>query len=230
MVGIYKITSPSNKIYIGQSIHIEKRFKDYKNLHGARNQPALYSSFIKHGVENHIFEVIEECSIEYLNDRERYWQEHYNTLNRDGLNCLLTHSTTMSGRLSEETKKKISEGVRASSKNRNYKHSEETKKKISIGNRGKKLTEEHKEKLKGPKSKEHREAMKGPRPKMQVPKKQIECPKCNKIGAPHVMYRWHFDNCGIRVPLETIQCPYCKKIGSTSNMKRWHFDNCKHKK
>jgi len=30
MIGIYKITSPSNKVYIGQSINIEKRFKSYK--------------------------------------------------------------------------------------------------------------------------------------------------------------------------------------------------------
>ena len=30
--GIYKIISPSNKIYVGQSWNIEKRFKKYKNL------------------------------------------------------------------------------------------------------------------------------------------------------------------------------------------------------
>jgi len=31
-IGIYKITSPSNKIYIGQSINIERRIKQYKLL------------------------------------------------------------------------------------------------------------------------------------------------------------------------------------------------------
>lgn len=30
MIGIYKITSPSNRIYIGQSIDIEARWKSYK--------------------------------------------------------------------------------------------------------------------------------------------------------------------------------------------------------
>ncbi len=29
VVGIYKITSPSGKVYIGQSVDIEKRFKTY---------------------------------------------------------------------------------------------------------------------------------------------------------------------------------------------------------
>lgn len=32
MVGIYKITSPTNKIYIGQSKNIRKRFNNYQNL------------------------------------------------------------------------------------------------------------------------------------------------------------------------------------------------------
>ena len=32
MIGIYKITSPTKRIYIGQSINIEKRFKSYEKL------------------------------------------------------------------------------------------------------------------------------------------------------------------------------------------------------
>ena len=30
MIGIYKITSPSNKVYIGQSIRLEERLLEYK--------------------------------------------------------------------------------------------------------------------------------------------------------------------------------------------------------
>ena len=32
MIGIYKITSPTGKIYIGQSINLKRRFRDYKKL------------------------------------------------------------------------------------------------------------------------------------------------------------------------------------------------------
>ena len=32
MIGIYKITSPNGKIYIGQSINIDRRFKSYRKL------------------------------------------------------------------------------------------------------------------------------------------------------------------------------------------------------
>ena len=116
MIGIYKITNPKNKVYIGQSINLSYRFKKYKQLQ-CKNQKLLYNSFIKYGIKNHKFEIIEECIIDLLNERERYWQEYYNVLH-DGLNCSLV-----------------------STKNKKYIHSEETKKKISLANNGKKRTE-----------------------------------------------------------------------------------------
>lgn len=87
MTGIYKITSITNKIYVGQSIDIERRKNAYRLL-CCKDQPALYNSLLKHGFENHTFEVIEECSIELLNERERHYQELYNSVN-NGLNCKL---------------------------------------------------------------------------------------------------------------------------------------------
>lgn len=57
IVGIYKIVSPSGKVYIGQSGDIDKRFKTYSNLQ-CKGQTLLYKSFIKYGVENHQFEII----------------------------------------------------------------------------------------------------------------------------------------------------------------------------
>ena len=53
IIGIYKITSPSNKIYIGQAVNILKRWKDYKSIKN-RNQPKLDNSLNKYGFENHI--------------------------------------------------------------------------------------------------------------------------------------------------------------------------------
>lgn len=106
MIGIYKITSPSGKVYIGQSINIEKRFKDYKYLCNCKGQIKLYRSFTKHGVGNHIFEIIENCIESELNNRERYWQDFYNCM-YVGLNCKLTTTNDKSGRLSIETRYKI---------------------------------------------------------------------------------------------------------------------------
>jgi group I intron endonuclease len=105
MIGIYKITSPTNKIYIGQSINIEKRFLDYKKLR-CKSQIALYNSFVKHGIETHLFEIIEDCEIELLNERERYWQDFYNVL-ESGLNCKLTNTKDKNGCHNDITKIKI---------------------------------------------------------------------------------------------------------------------------
>ena len=102
MIGIYKITSPSNKIYIGQSTDIYKRFRYYKSLH-CKKQIVLFRSLLKHGVDSHKFEIIEECNETDLNNKERYYQELYNCVGKDGLNCRLTKSTDKSGKMSCDT-------------------------------------------------------------------------------------------------------------------------------
>lgn len=85
MIGIYKITNPKEKIYVGKSKNIEKRFKDYKNIQGCKQQRKLYYSFKKYGIENHKFEIIEECTVEQLNEREIYWINKLDCI-KEGLN------------------------------------------------------------------------------------------------------------------------------------------------
>lgn len=81
MVGIYKIVSPNNEIYIGQSWDIKKRFKQHKSLQGIGYKSLLYNSFIKEGINNHIFEIIHELPFDInqqvLNDYEKiYWRQY----------------------------------------------------------------------------------------------------------------------------------------------------------
>jgi len=104
MIGIYKIASPTNKVYVGQSVDIERRWLDYKSCY---EKFPLQNSITKHGFDNHDFKVLEECTIELLNEKERYWQDFYDVLGPNGLNCKLTQTTDLSGSHSEETKKKI---------------------------------------------------------------------------------------------------------------------------
>ena len=79
MIGIYKIINPNGKIYIGQSIDIESRKRVYKYCNSYTNSigPILINSIRKHGWENHIHDIIEECSIDQLNERETYWKQYY---------------------------------------------------------------------------------------------------------------------------------------------------------
>lgn len=121
-----------------------------------KQQTILHNSFLKYGVENHEFEVIEECDIELLNERERYWQDFYNVLEK-GLNCRLTTTNDKSGKLSYETKLKLkgkecsldtrrkislkTKGKQLGEENPFFgkKHTKETRLKISIANKGKLL-------------------------------------------------------------------------------------------
>lgn len=108
MIGIYKITSPSGKIYIGQSINTKKREKEYLSISNCKGQRKLYNSLLKYGFSEHIFEIIEECRVEVLNERERHWQDFYNVL-KEGLNCRLTGTGDKSGRMSRYSIEKMSQ-------------------------------------------------------------------------------------------------------------------------
>ena len=96
MIGIYKITSPTGRIYIGQSVNIEKRLKSYKALN-CKTQTKLYKSLKKYGYKNHLFEIICKCESVELNNKERYYQDYYNSVSENNLNCLATISDTKSG-------------------------------------------------------------------------------------------------------------------------------------
>jgi group I intron endonuclease len=104
MIGIYKIISPTNKMYIGQSTNIEQRWKWYNKLY-CKSQTKLYNSLKKYGPENHIFEIIEECDEIELLCRETYWKEYYKVLEIPSLCCRIDGK---GGKNSKETNNKIS--------------------------------------------------------------------------------------------------------------------------
>lgn len=86
MIGIYKITNLVNgKCYIGQSRNIEKRFSAHKsrpfNENSEEYNKVLYRAIRKYGLDNFSFEVIEECKIELLNNRENYWINFFDATN-----------------------------------------------------------------------------------------------------------------------------------------------------
>lgn len=105
MIGIYKITNKTNnKVYIGQSINIEQRWKTHLKKSRILNTP-LYQAMRKDGIENFLFEVIEECNQEQLNNKEKYWINYYNSTNSNkGYNILKgTHQNNNNNNLSKRT-------------------------------------------------------------------------------------------------------------------------------
>ena len=82
MIGIYKITDKTNGlVYIGQAMNIKRRFSEHKTSNKGKKGPIDYIIRTK-GVNNFIFEVIEECTIQELKEREQYWIAYYDSYNR----------------------------------------------------------------------------------------------------------------------------------------------------
>jgi len=140
MIGIYKITSPNNRVYIGQSMNIENRLNQYRLLK-CKRQPRLYNSLKKYGFSNHIVEVVTECSVSELNNLERYYQELYGAVGDSALNCCLVDTSVDKKIMSNESRKKLSE----SCKKRII--TEETRNKMKIGSAKRVLTPELRKKF-----------------------------------------------------------------------------------
>lgn len=72
MTGIYQITNTTNnKKYIGQSVNITDRWREHRKRANYSTE-YLYQAMRKYGISNFVFEVLEECLVEELNDKERY--------------------------------------------------------------------------------------------------------------------------------------------------------------
>lgn len=112
MVGIYKIENKINgKVYIGKSIDINRRWYSHKNeLNGQRHcNNYLQNSWNKYGEDNFIFEILELCQKEELNDREKFWIETYYANNAiTGYNLTSGGDGCCDHYLSDETKEKLS--------------------------------------------------------------------------------------------------------------------------
>lgn len=92
IVGIYKITSPNNKVYIGQSWNILNRWSDHKSLRVYKNKALtrIFNSLRKYGVDNHIFEIAHELPYdvkqEVLDRYEQFYIDQYRDCGFEMLN------------------------------------------------------------------------------------------------------------------------------------------------
>lgn len=129
---VYLITSPSGKMYIGQTYCLKKRFIKYANIN-CHDQGRLYEEIKLYGWENMKIKFLFEglSSKQLLYDLEKHYIQLYNTF--DSIHGLNTQSGGISGfRISKEGKKNLSIS------HCGYKHTPEQKAKISKSNSGKK--------------------------------------------------------------------------------------------
>lgn len=84
LVGIYKITSPIQSVYIGASTDIMDRIRSYKNV-SLKSQRLLRDSILKYGWDSHTFQIVHELPVDIspqvLHTYEKIYIEHYRANN-----------------------------------------------------------------------------------------------------------------------------------------------------
>jgi len=91
MVGIYKITTPSGRVYIGQSININRRWCDHK-WPTKRSISLISRSVKKYGYKNHLFKVIHELPKDVAKETISKYESLYMDLYRSAGVLLLNIS------------------------------------------------------------------------------------------------------------------------------------------
>ncbi len=135
--GVYCLTSPSGKRYVGIAIRkdgIEGRWKEYKRFH-CKEQPALFNALKKYGPENFKYEVILETNdVDNAKRSEMYLIDVWNLQDdKYGYN------------ISDGGDHSASDNFKYSQKGRKW--TDEEKKKLSIKKTGIKMSKEFGEKV-----------------------------------------------------------------------------------
>lgn len=105
--GIYKITAKHNgKVYIGQSNDIYTRWRSHWKQVNRGDNDYLHNCMRKYGKDNFEYEIIEECNQDIINEREKYWIQHYDSYN-NGLNLTLGGEGVKGKVFSYEEKEKM---------------------------------------------------------------------------------------------------------------------------
>lgn len=137
MIGIYMYTNRLNsKRYIGKSVDIEAR-KGKHRRNAKDGRASYFYNALRHYGENVFdFEVLEECSVEQLDEKEKFYISKYDTLMPNGYNMTEggTGGNPYKSRTEEQnlaTRKKMSES------HTGLKHTREALAKMSAAQKGK---------------------------------------------------------------------------------------------
>lgn len=246
---IYKLTSPSSKVYIGKSKNHICRWNEHKRRAEKGLKGYLYEAIRKYGWLSFKKEIIDRADTEEeLSIKEIYWISFYEATNPDkGYN--ITPGGTGGNiwqYLSEEKRDEIRKKRLPVSEEQKRKMSEIMKSKFLLIPHWSKGTRWHKKNKPIPwnkgligvtkLSKETREKMskshlgKGRYAKTEEHKQKLSEANLGKTLSDETRARMSASRKGHISGIGEVTCPYCGKVGKSNAMFRWHFNNCKEKK
>ena len=146
--GIYMWTSPSGKSYIGQSVDLVDRHREFVRFNKSYSGIIIDRARKKYNnINDWKYKVLEYCGVDKLDEREKYYIALYDTMN-NGYNSNAGGEGNVGLKQNEETRRKISLS-QIGEKNHNYGKPRplEVRRKISESERGKIVSDEQRLKL-----------------------------------------------------------------------------------
>lgn len=141
---IYQILNKvTGKSYIGKSRNYKKRFKAHLKHAAGKVNRRLYDSINYHGVDSFeliLLEDLGECSINFSNERERYWISEIDSLMPNGYNMTTGGDGGDTLELWSEESKRLLWKEQAT-KRTGTKRSEESKRNMSNAAKGRVISE-----------------------------------------------------------------------------------------
>ena len=131
---IYMLISPSKKVYVGKTICLNNRFKQYRSKRKNTKGPYLYNALRKYGWDNFIKVILEvfddDVDDAFMSEREIYWIKYHESFGPKGYNCTKGGEGTLGRIMSAEACAKISA---ASKKRVRIRHTSEARMNMSKG-------------------------------------------------------------------------------------------------
>ena len=139
---VYMIISPAGKVYVGSTTKsFEERWRRYKLL-DCKRQTKLYNSFIKYGVDKHLFHKVWSGDVRLMLKHEAILGRIWNSLDQtNGLNCKLPKESDEYISVSIDTRNKLSKSGKGRIINKSWRN----KIKKAKENRGDKMSKEMKD-------------------------------------------------------------------------------------
>jgi len=163
----------------------------------------LKKSISKHGRTNFTQEILEHCTKDNWEEKERFWIKEKNTFSKTGYNLTNGGEGSLGLVFSKKSRKKLSDSKKGKptwNKGKNNIYSEETLIKMSNSqdNKGSKNPMYGKRGEDSPiygtkQTKAHRQKISESR--IGLIYNKIECPYCNSLVDPGNFKRWHGDKC-----------------------------------